>query len=157
QVLIICGNHDQFIPGGTYARVTWPDNVRVVRTSEPELHDFGEVVVWGVSWTGGDFSAAFLTTFRAPRDDRTHLLLMHGTSGPLAYLTEGDTFTFQPEQVRNAGFARCLAGHVHIASDDGTIVYPGSPEPLRWNETGPHCAALLSVTGGAVRVELLPV
>ena len=156
-VLVICGNHDPLIPGGTYSRVTWPDNVRLVRTSEPELHDLGDVAVWGVSWTGGDLSASFFSTFRAPDDGRTHLLLLHGTSGPLAYLTEGDTFTFQAAQVRDAGFARCLAGHVHIASDDGTIVYPGSPEPLRWNETGPHCVAVVSVTGAEVGVELVPV
>lgn len=156
-VLVICGNHDPLIPGGTYSRVTWPDNVSLVRASEPELHDLGDVALWGVSWTGGDLSASFLSTFRAPVDGRTHLLLLHGTSGPLAHLTEDDAFTFQAAQVREAGFARCLAGHVHVASDDGTIVYPGSPEPLRWNETGPHCVALVSVTASAVDVELLSV
>jgi exonuclease SbcD len=156
-VLIICGNHDPLIPGGTYARVTWPENVRLVHTSAPELHEFGDVAIWGVSWTGGDLSASFLSTFHAPDDGRTHLLLLHGTSGPLAFLTDDDTFTFQPADVRQAGFARCLAGHVHLASDDGTIVYPGSPEPLRWNETGQHCAALVSVTGSEVAVELIPV
>jgi len=156
-VLIIAGNHDPLVPGGMYSRITWPGNVRLVRGSEPELHEFGNVVVWGVSWTGGDLSGAFLSRFHAPEDGRTHLLLLHGTSGQLAYPTEEDTFTFQAGDIRVAGFARCLAGHVHFGSDDGTIVYPGSPEPLRWNETGPHCVALVSVEDGDVAVELLPV
>ena len=34
QVLIICGNHDPLIPGGTYARVRWPDNVGLVHLSK---------------------------------------------------------------------------------------------------------------------------
>jgi DNA repair protein SbcD/Mre11 len=156
-VLIACGNHDPFIPGCAYALADWPENVRLVRTSEPELHEFSDTVVWGVSWTGGDLSSDFLKSFRVPEDGRTHLLLLHGTSGPLAYLAEEVACTFQADQVRAAGFARCLAGHIHMASDDGTIVYPGSPEPIRWSESGRHCVALATVTAGTVAVELIDV
>jgi DNA repair protein SbcD/Mre11 len=156
-VLIICGNHDPFVPGCGYALADWPENVRVVRTSEPELHDFGDVAIWGVSWTGGELSSDFLDEFRSPDDGRAHLLLLHGTSGPLAYLAEDVACTFQADQVRRAGFAYCLAGHIHIGADDGTIVYPGSPEPLRWNETERHCAAVVSVVDGRVEVELVDV
>jgi DNA repair exonuclease SbcCD nuclease subunit len=156
-VLAIAGNHDPLIPGGTYARVTWPENVYLVRSSEPELHEFGDVAIWGVSWTGGELSGAFWSSFRVPSDGRTHLLLLHGTSGPLGQLADDQAFTFQPADVQAAGFAYCLAGHVHIASDDGTIVYPSSPEPLRWNETDRHCVALVSVVDGTVGVELVDV
>ena len=156
-VLIICGNHDPLVAGSGYLLADWPKNVRVVRTSRPELHEFGDVAIWGVSWTGGDLSSDFLDEFTVPVDGRTHVLLLHGTSGPLAYLAEDVACTFQAEQVRRAGFARCLAGHIHVGADDGTIVYPGSPEPLRWNETGRHCAALLTVGEGNVDVELLDV
>jgi exonuclease SbcD len=156
-VLIICGNHDPFVPGSGYVLADWAENVRVVRTSRPEPHAFGDVAIWGVSWTGGDLSSAFLDDFATPADGRTHLLLLHGTSGPLAYLAEDIACTFQTQQVRRAGFTRCLAGHIHIGTDDGTIVYPGSPEPLRWNETERHCVALLTVEQGNVEVELLDV
>jgi exonuclease SbcD len=156
-VLIVCGNHDPLVPGSGYALAEWPENVRVVRTSSPELHEFGDVAIWGVSWTGGGLSSEFLDEFRAPDDGRTHLLLLHGTSGPLAYLAENVACTFQSEQVKKAGFARCLAGHIHLAADDGTIVYPGSPEPLRWNETERHCAALVTVADGRAEVELVDV
>src|SRR6266481_1658324 len=50
-VLIICGNHDPLVPGSGYLLADWPENVHIVRTSEPELHEFGDVAIWGVSWT----------------------------------------------------------------------------------------------------------
>lgn len=156
-VVIVCGNHDPFIPGCGFALADWPANVRVVRTSEPELHEFGDVAIWGVSWTGGELSSDFLDAFRTPDDGRAHLLLIHGTSGPLAYLAEHIACTFQADQVQRAGFARCLAGHIHVGTDDGTIVYPGSPEPLRWTETERHCAAVVTVTDGHVGVELVDI
>jgi DNA repair exonuclease SbcCD nuclease subunit len=154
--LVVCGNHDPFVPGSGYALADWPDNVDVVRSGELEPREFGDVVLWAASWTGSPPAVA-LDEFRVPDDDRTHILFVHGTSGPLAYLAEDVAWSFQAEQVRKAGFARCLSGHIHIASDDGTIVYSGSPEPLRWNETERHCVALAETANDSVEVELVDV
>ena len=158
-VAIVCGNHDALIPGGSYTRTVWPANVHRFVSCEPTELRLDEVSIWGASWTGGDFSAEFLERFRAPRDGRTHLLLVHGTAGASAYLDEEGRYgPFDAEAVTRAGFARCLAGHIHAAHHLGPVVYPGSPEPLGWSETHRHCVALIDIaTDGGVDVELVDV
>jgi hypothetical protein len=83
------------------------------------------------------------------------IAISHRLVVPMA-LTEREAFTFQAAQVRDAGFARCRAGHVHVAPDVRIIVSPDSPEPICWNETGPHCVALMSVTDAEASVETAP-
>jgi DNA repair protein SbcD/Mre11 len=158
-VAVGCGNHDPLIPGGSHARAAWPANVHRFVSCEPTELAFDLASVWGASWTGGGFSTEFLDRFRAPRDGRTHLLLLHGTAGASAYLDEeGRHGPFDAEAVTRAGFARCLAGHIHAAHEVGPVVYPGSPEPLGWSETDRHCVALIDIAAdGCVDVELVDV
>lgn len=145
-VLLVCGNHDPLLPGGHYARTAWPSNVRLFQSDEPTEYRLNGLSIWGVSWTGGRLSADFLDRFAAPADDgRVHILLLHGTAGSGRYASDGGQCPFTPDQVYEAGFALCLAGHLHSASASETVVYPGSPEPLGWSETGRHCYAVIDV------------
>lgn len=155
-VLIACGNHDPFLPGGNYERTEWPARVHVFRATEPEEYRLGEISVWGASWGGGALEARFLETFRT-QDDRTHLLLLHGTAQPIAFLATDNHCPFDPQAVERAGFALCLAGHIHSATQEGGVIYPGSPEPLSWGETGRHCYAVVECLGNAPTVELVDV
>jgi exonuclease SbcD len=154
---LICGNHDPLIPGGSYARTDWPASVHRFPTSELTEFALGDVSVWGASWTGGSFSTTFLDRFSAPRDGRTHILLLHGTAGASALLDKECRYgPFDAQSVLGAGFARCLAGHIHTAHELGPVIYPGSPEPLGWSETGRHCVALLDVAEDSeIHVELV--
>lgn len=155
-VMLICGNHDPYLAGGNYARTEWPANVHVVDSSEPTSVQFDGVDVWGVSWTGGSLDASFLRSFRGT-GDRSQVLLLHGTSQSIGFFAaESSHCPFDPAGVREAGFSVCLAGHIHSASHQGDVVYPGSPEPLGWSETGDHCVAIVDI-GEGVGVELVPV
>lgn len=155
-VLIAAGNHDPLLPGGNYERTDWPSNVFVFPEQQPVEHALGEVRVWGVSWGGGSLSASFLDTFAAPDDGRAHVLLLHGTAiGATGFGADGAHCPFRRDRVRACGFALCLAGHIHAANVADGVVYPGSPEPLGWGETGRHCYALVEVEPGREpRVEL---
>ncbi len=47
------------------------------------------------------------------------------------------------------GFDLCLAGHLHSGGmRDDLVLYPGSPEPLAWDETGRHCVAVVELVPG---------
>ncbi len=155
--VLICGNHDPYLAGGNYARTEWPSNVKLVSSAQPAEHRFGDdVSVWGLSWTGEGLRAEFLETFRVPAD-RRHVLLIHGTSTSVPYFAEQSNHCpFSPSSVRAAGFDLCLAGHIHAASVRDAVVYPGSPEPLGWSETGDHCVAIVDV-GETVDVDLVPI
>ena len=155
-VLVIAGNHDPLLPGGAYERTDWPANVHLFRSREPEECPLADgVSVWGSSWGAGPLDAGFLRRRLDLDPARVNLLLLHGTAVAVPLFAEDASCPFDPAAVREAGFARCLAGHIHAGSDDGTVVYPGSPEPLDWSETGQHAYALVVVDGpGLVGVTL---
>jgi DNA repair exonuclease SbcCD nuclease subunit len=156
-VLIVCGNHDPLRPGGSYLRTPWPDNVTIAGRARLCEYTYGDVSVWAVSWgAAADLSQRMLETVELNGHDRTHLLLVHGTAHGAAFSSEA-YFPFAPEAVADAGFALCLAGHVHRATTLGPVVYPGSPEPLGWGENGRHCAAVVECSDGSAAVELVDV
>ena len=154
--LVICGNHDPYLAGGSYERTEWPENVTVVASADPTEIAFDGVSVWGLSWTGAGLDASFLETFRAPGDG-CHVLLIHGTAVRVEYFEEQSALCpFKPDAVRAAGFELCLSGHIHGASHGDGVVYPGSPERLGWAETGDHCPAIVEL-GDRIDVELVPI
>ena len=156
-VLIACGNHDPLLPGGSYHRTAWPQNVEIVPIRSLHEFRFGDVSIWSVSWGGGELSTRVLEHFTAPDDGRTHLALLHGTAPTAPFAEEAaGYFPFDPQKLHASGISLCLAGHIHAASDTNGVVYPGSPEPLGWGERGRHCVALVE-TGAEVDVELIDV
>ncbi|HXH07681.1 MAG TPA: metallophosphoesterase [Vicinamibacterales bacterium] len=159
-VLAICGNHDPWIAGGHYERTPWPPNVRICHSDRLQEFAFDEASVWAVSWTGGRPSYGVLETFRVPADGRAHVLLLHGTACSLPPGLAGDAARygpFDPRAIERCGFALCLAGHIHHGQRIGPVVYPGSPEPLDWSETGRHAVALVEIAGTAAEVELVDI
>ena len=79
-VLLLPGNHDPYLPGSVYQRADWPENVHVFTSSEPEPYEIdGDTVVWGVAYTGRELREETLLSFRAPKDGRQHLLLLHAS------------------------------------------------------------------------------
>ncbi len=158
-VVLVAGNHDPLRPGGPHRRVEWPHNVRILPAQEGlQRHDVGALSVWGMSWGAAPLTAEALRAFAAPRDGRVHVLLLHGTAGGAAF-EESAHCPFTGALVRAAGFQLCLAGHLHAAGvREEIVVYPGSPEPLAWSETGRHTVAIVELAPGAPpHVELIDV
>lgn len=155
-VVIVAGNHDPLSPGGPYDRAGFREGVSVLPSDQGLVEcNLGDVSIWGVSWhSGRPLTADFLADFQVPDDGRKHVLLVHGTCG--AYF-EGTTHCpFDSTDVRSAGFDLCLAGHLHGAGvRDDLVVYPGSPEPLAWSETGRHAVAIVDLGGPTPAVELV--
>jgi DNA repair exonuclease SbcCD nuclease subunit len=102
-----------------------------------------------------------MSSFRVPDDGRVHLLLVHGSAirqgfDRVAAVDAADA-PFSPETAARCGFACCLAGHYHNGWHEAGVVYPGSPEPLGWRATGRHAAAVVTVDGERVDVELVEI
>jgi DNA repair exonuclease SbcCD nuclease subunit len=158
-VVLVAGNHDPLRPGGPYQRVDWPDNVTLLPAG-PELHrkDIGELSIWGMSWGQVPLTAEVLDRFHVPLDGRVHLLLLHGTLSGAAF-DDAAYCRFTAQAVREAGFAGCLAGHLHAGGvREEIVVYPGSPEPLAWDETDRHAVALVRLVAGVeLEVDLIDV
>ncbi len=147
-VLLAPGNHDALLPGSLYRRAPWPENVHVF--AEPHLEPFEMaegLVIWGLAhrepaWRGNPLAGA-----SAPADSRTHVALFHGSE--LGSLPDGKPAhgPFHAAEIRSAGFDAALCGHFHrrrVDADAG-LVYPGSPEPLGFDEAGARGPVLVEV------------
>jgi exonuclease SbcD len=156
RVLIAAGNHDPLLPGSIYLRTVWPGNVHLFRSSALEPVELAPgLTVWGLghmepAWQGDPLDGA-----AAPAEG-THLALFHGAE--ISSRPEGKSIhgPFRAERIREAGFAALLCGHYHRRRLDTAtgLCYPGSPEPLTFDESEPRGPVLVEVgDSGAVSFE----
>jgi exonuclease SbcD len=158
RVLLLPGNHDPHLPGSVYDRVQWPANVHVFRRSEPEAVELtDEIVVWGIAYTGRELDPAGGRAFRAPRDGRRHLLVLHAAVSPAFATADVGHCPLTPDELAATGADSVLLGHFHRGSSDAIACYPGSPEPLNAGERGIHAVQLLELDEAGIHRSLEPI
>jgi exonuclease SbcD len=155
QVLIAPGNHDPLLPGSLYRRVEWPENVTVFGSTELEPVELTDgVTIWGLAhrepaWQGDPLGGSPATS-----DSGVHLALFHGAE--IGSRPEGKSIhgPFHAERIRAAGFAAALCGHYHgrrLDTESG-LLYPGTPEPLSFDDEGGRGPVVVEIAGsGDVR------
>jgi DNA repair exonuclease SbcCD nuclease subunit len=148
RVLVAPGNHDALMPGSLYRRVDWPSNVTIFETSQfapVELAD--GLTIWGLahrepSWQGDPLNLA-----PATEASGVHLALFHGAE--LGSRPDGKSVhgPFHAERIHACGFAAALSGHYHRRRLDSALglVYPGTPEPLGFDEEGARGPVVVEV------------
>jgi DNA repair protein SbcD/Mre11 len=143
-VLIAPGHADPALPSSPYRYLRWPENVTIAAHEELRPYRYGSVQVWAAGFMRPDVPGAPLRDV-VRQEVGTHLLLLHASD--MSQVPEGVTpyKPILPSQVEEAGFRHALVGHYHEARTGDWITYPGSPEPLGWNETGRHCTALVTI------------
>ncbi len=162
-ILIAPGNHDYYNPVSPYARFEWPENVYIFSDYKPRpVTLMNDVLIWGVANTLPNCRDNPLTEFRAHPDGMKHLLLLHGTEMGHFDESRGEYAPFQVSDLERAGIQMALLGHFHggrvIHHHDRAIaVYPGSPQPLDFGETGQHTVVLLDWHDDEPRITLIPV
>jgi hypothetical protein len=163
QVLLAPGNHDPLVPGSLYLRVRWPENVHLFQGSTLEPFELADgLTVWGLghhepAWTGNPLDGGpgrGGESRRGRAGGGIHLALFHGAetgSRPPGKAVHGP---FAAAEIRERGFALALCGHYHGRRIDlGTgLIYPGSPEPLAFDESEPRGPVIVEIGGrGEVR------
>ncbi|MFN2568996.1 MAG: exonuclease SbcCD subunit D [Candidatus Dormibacteria bacterium] len=158
-VALAPGNHDPMLPESLYARTEWPANVRVFQTptlTPLELDD--GLTLWGLgheqpSWQGDPLAGP------GPQSaGGVHLALFHGAemgSRPAGKSVHGP---FRAEHIHERGFTAALSGHYHRRRlDEGTgLLYPGTPEPLSYEDGGGRGPVIVEITpGGMIHFETL--
>ena len=159
RVIVAPGNHDALLPRSIYSRTQWPANVHLFDSPELTPLELGDgLTVWGLahlepSWQGDPLAGA-----PSGRDGGVHLALFHGaevSSRPDGKAVHGP---FHAADIRRSGFAAALCGHYHrrrLDTDTG-LLYPGSPEPLTFDEVEPRGPVIVTVEGrGTVAFEPL--
>jgi len=148
RVLLAPGNHDPFQPGTLYARTEWPDNVHIFTdTVLRPLALADGLTLWGLAHREPAWAGDPLVCTPVGEDGGVHLALFHGAE--LGSRPEGKSVhgPFRAERIAERGFALALCGHYHRQRVDlaARLVYPGSPEPLTFDEDGERGPVLIQV------------
>lgn len=154
------GNHDPYASRSIYARDDIPPNVRVFADAAWTAVPLGDdLTIYGFGHTPAEPGRPFAgVRFDWPG---TRIALVHGSDEARCPPGKRATAPFTPEEVRAAGASFALCGHyhggyTHFDAAGPVLAYPGSPEPIRFGERGAHGALVVTVDGGAVLVEHVP-
>ena len=149
RVILAPGNHDPLLPDSLYARMEWPENVHLFQTTrlEPLRLDDG-LTLWGLAHLDPAWRGDPLDHPPVDGDGGVHIALFHGAE--MGSRPEGKSVhgPFDAERIAALGFSAALSGHYHRRRVDPEerLVYPGSPEPLTFDEDGGRGPVLVEVS-----------
>lgn len=154
------GNHDPYVPESLYRQIEWPANVTIF--SEPAFRPvtLGDcITLWGAGHNGPALRDNLLQGFRVSGPG-CHLLLFHGSDTHAVPEGKAVHAPFQPADIAITGAQFALVGHYHQARlsprDNPTFAYPGTPEPLGFDEEGEHSVVLVDIQEDAIHAQFLP-
>jgi DNA repair exonuclease SbcCD nuclease subunit len=149
-VLIAPGNHDRYVPDSLYRRLDWPDNVHIFDSMEWQpVPVAADVTVWGVGHNGPAVRENLLRDLKLDRS-KIAIALFHGSDISAVPERKAAHCPFETSDVEQCGAAFVLVGHYHSMrlspADIPLCAYPGTPEPLGFDEEGPHYVLLVAVS-----------
>ena len=156
-VLIAPGNHDHYSSASIYASDIWPRNVLIFPDSAIRRVELPGCVVYGTAFTSPERTESPLAGFAAPKtDDRPAIMVAHGDVGGT-----GRYGSITREEIAASGLTYLALGHIHTCSGlrregDTYWAYPGCGEGRGFDETGDKGALWVTIDGGEVTAELLP-
>jgi len=157
-VFIAPGNHDPYHARAIYARGELPANVHVFGEPSWQARELRGATIFGFGHTpsepGRPFADASFTG-SGPR-----IALVHGSDEERCPPGKRATAPFTVDEIRASGATCVLSGHYHggyvvVDDDDGSprLVYPGSPEPLKFGERGTHGVAVITIDNERITAE----
>lgn len=157
RVFVSPGNHDPFTPQSPYNTIAWSHNVHIFR--EPRLTRVplaDDLDLWGAAHDSPAFFQPLLADFHLP-DAKPALLLLHGTDMRLTMGNGKGAFCpFSAADIQRSGFSLALLGHIHrrilYPEPNPLLCYPGSPEPLGFDEAYEHSVLFAEWDGRAWQV-----
>ena len=159
-VLISPGNHDPWVPHSLYRQVPWPDNVFIFKRSSLQSRTLGDITVWGAAHCSPACKDNLISGMRAPAGG-IHLLLLHASDTATIPDAKSALCPLTARDVQDCAFDLALLGHYHGArltpADRPVLCYPGSPEPLGFDELGPRYVLLVEIEGAEKTARLLDI
>jgi len=153
-VFIVPGNHDPYIRNSWYRVWDWPENVHILSPERPHivLEQF-RLSVYGMGFSAFKEGKPDLSAVIPPKEGYFNILIFHGTLD--MDFTQQDYKPVSSEELKSLNYDYYALGHFHSARNADNMVYPGSPEPLGFDEPGEHGAFLVTMfsENGQVRYE----
>lgn len=156
-VVVTPGNHDPYHSASPWATEELPPNLHLFRNKKIEslhLPDLN-LTIWGTAFTHHHHTDRRWKGFKVPGNGEAeiNIICTHGAS----YKGEvGQAEKYLPiaeEDLLGNGADYIALGHYHNGFDaavdrfSGSVraAYPGSPEPMRKNSMGTHCAIVATI------------
>lgn len=141
-VLITPGNHDPLREDSFYKTLDWPSHVHIFGSDWEVLgYDEFSLRVFGKGFADYEEPESRFPAAPLPEKGERRIMLVHGTYSP--YRADSPYFPLCDQDLLPLELDYVALGHIHqpslhrLDNHRGTwICYPGSPESLRWKETG---------------------
>lgn len=144
-VFIIPGNHDPYIRNSWYKVWDWPENVHILSPERPHvILEELKLSVYGIGFSAFKEGKPDLSRINPPEEGYFNILIFHGTLD--MDFTEQDYKPVSSDELKALNYDYYALGHFHTIRNVDNIVYPGSPEPLGFDEPGEHGAFLVTMT-----------
>lgn len=137
KIFLTCGNHDPALQNSHYFSYKWESNVISFkkRISYAYIDEF-DAYIYGSSFLSFEEPECFVPNFDPLDKDAINILLTHGTLD-----FDLDNCKYNPissDFIDELGMDYVGLGHFHKKFIKGNVYNPGSPEPLGFDECGPH-------------------
>ena len=154
KIVIIAGNHDPIINNKSFYKIiNWSDNVYILDTTLQKISfEDKNVDIYGLSWNRKSIKENLFENVQIDNEDRINILIAHGD-----IYQNSNYLPINKDNIISKGFDYVALGHIHKHDFiKNNIVYPGSPEPLDFGETGRHGIVEGTITKDSIDIVFLP-
>ena len=146
QIFIIPGNHDPFVPGGVWDRISWKeikDHIHLLmRPEEYELDSNLAIYPCPLKQKMGKTDPTSWIPLREKGDIRIRIGLAHGSLD----IVKEPNFPIAADRVQKSGLDYLALGDWHGLFIQNRLVYPGTPEQTSYSDKNPGNVALVTIT-----------
>lgn len=136
KVFITAGNHDPLTKESYYNLLKFPSNTYIFKNKiEKVFIKELNAVIHGYSFDNPYIEKDIITSKIKRDEDKINILLLHGD----VFTKKSKYLPLNKIDLGNLDFNYIALGHIHKHQFiTKNIVYPGSPEPFDFSETGEH-------------------
>jgi exonuclease SbcD len=139
-VLIVPGNHDPAVVNSWYERIEWPINVHILKSGNDLFFlDKPLTQVFGLGFSQFHQKSADMSVIPEISREAFNILMVHGTMD--MGFADSNYNPVESADLEATKYDYIAMGHFHQyfeKNGKNTIVNPGSPEPLGFDEPGVH-------------------
>ncbi len=152
KVFIIFGNHDPYRINSKWKLLNIPNNVYLFKNDYLEKYEFNNYVIYGISFIDDILNKDNIFEGLKLNKNKKNILLLHTD-------IVNPNFRYQPVELnilKNLEFDYIALGHIHKPTKIAdNIMYPGSIEPLSFNEQCVHGALFGEFNEYGLNIEFL--
>ncbi len=156
KIYISPGNHDPYLKNSYYAKYHWSENVKIF-TSQIEKVELEEFDLYGYGFEDFYLKESKIEEIKIENKQKQNILITHASLDG-GYDDQRVYNTISSSKLKQLGFDYVALGHIHkrnLTNDNRTIIYPGSPISLGFDELGTHGMIVGNIEKEKIEIEFV--